>query len=165
MDDTSPPLIVGLGNPILTDDGVGLRVAQLVRERLSEQPHTSPLAHVQEACVGGLSLAEMLVDYRRAVVIDAIMTQDGIPGTIYHLKLSDLPGTLNTASAHDTNLNTALRAMRRFGATVPPDDAIDVVAVEAQDVLSFGEQCTPAVEASIPAAADLVMRLLAHYKK
>jgi hydrogenase maturation protease len=164
MDDTHTTLIVGLGNPILTDDGVGWRVAQGVRERLSEEPETSPLAHVQEACVGGLALAEMLVGYHRALVIDAIMTQGGTPGTIYHLKLSELPGTLNTASAHDTNLNTALRALRRFGAVVPCDDAIDIIAIEVQDVLSFGEQCTPVVEASIPAAVEQALDVLSRKK-
>jgi hydrogenase maturation protease len=155
-------LVVGLGNPILTDDGVGWRVAQLVRQRLIERSETYPPTDIREACVGGLSLAELLVGYRRAIVVDAIMTINGIPGTVYQLKLTDLPGTLNMASAHDTNLNTALRTLRRYGAEVPPDASVEIVAVEAAEVLSFGERCTTAVEASIPAAADLVMQLLVH---
>lgn len=159
MGDTLPTLIIGLGNPILTDDAVGWRVAHTLRESLQNRPDKSPV-EITEACVGGLSLAEMMVDYQRAIVIDAIKTRGGVPGAIYHMKLSDLPGTLNTASTHDTNLITALKALRRLGAAVPLDDAIHIVAIEAQDVLTFSETCTPAVEDSIPVAGETVLRLL-----
>jgi hydrogenase maturation protease len=161
MVDTLPTLIIGVGNPILADDAIGWRVVQALREFLQNEPDSASIAvEVTEACVGGLSLAEMMVGYRRAVVIDAIMTRGGVPGTVYHFTLCDLPGTLNTASSHDTNLTTALVALRRFEAVVPADDSIDIIAVEAQDVLTFSETCTPAVEASIPAAVQAVLRLL-----
>lgn len=155
-------LVVGLGNPILSDDGIGWRVSQYVRRRLLDDtgPFSSETVRVIEASVGGLALAELLVDYQRAIIVDAIMTREGVPGTIYHLKLADLPGTLNTASAHDTNLSTALRALRRFGAVLPDDEALDLIAIEVQDVLTFSEQCSPAVTASIPSAAEAVMSLL-----
>jgi len=119
---------------------------------------------VIEASVGGLSLAELLIGYRRAIVIDAIMSRKYVPGTVSRLRLIDLPGTLNIASTHDTNLITALHALRRFGADVPNDEAVDIVAVEAQDVTTFAEECTPAVAASIPVAASAVMELLRRYK-
>jgi len=152
-------LIIGLGNPILSDDGIGWRVAHAVRVRM-QALGIDGTVEIREACVGGLSLAELLVDYRRAIVIDAIMTEGGIPGTVYHLKLADLPGTLNMASAHDTNFATALRALRRFGAMVPTDDHIEIIAIEAQDVWTFDERCTPAVEANISQAVSAVMQLL-----
>jgi hydrogenase maturation protease len=157
-------LVVGLGNPILTDDGIGWRVAQKIREELcgfsSGGPSAEAFVHVVEASVGGLALAELLIGYRRAIVIDAIMARESIPGTVYRLKLTDLPGTLNTASTHDTNLITALHALRRFGAEVPADEAVDIIAVEAQDVTTFADACTPAVSASIPIAVSAVMHLL-----
>jgi hydrogenase maturation protease len=160
MDDTSPTLIIGLGNPILTDDAIGWRVVQALREFLQNEPDSLPIpVEISEACVGGLALAELMIGYHRAVVIDAIMTRGGVPGTVYHFKLTDLPGTLNTASSHDTNLTTALAALRRFRAVVPVNDAIDVIAVEAQDVLTFSESCTPLVEKSIPFAVEGVLRL------
>lgn len=151
----SPVLVVGLGNPILSDDGIGLRVAAVVRESLRDGA-----VDVKEVAVGGLSLAEMLVGYERAIIVDAIMTENGVPGTVYQFALADLPGTLNTASAHDTNLATALHALRRFDADLPQDDAIHIVAIEAQDVWTFGERCSQPVEAAIPAAVQLVQRLI-----
>ena len=67
---------------------------------------------------------------------------------------------LNLASAHDTNLITALNALRRYGAKLPGNDAIEVVAVEARDVWTFGERCSAEVEASIPVAVEMGKRLL-----
>jgi hydrogenase maturation protease len=161
MSDAPPTLVIGLGNPILTDDAIGWRVVQALREFLDNESDSLSAVYVEitEACVGGLSLAEMMVGYRRAVVIDAIMTRGGVPGTVYHFGLSDLPGTLNTASSHDTNLGTALAALRRCKAIVPSDHAIDIVAVEVQDVLTFSESCTAAVEASIADAVKAVLQL------
>ena len=67
-------LVVGLGNPILTDDGIGWQVAQLVRQRLNEHLEACPPTDIREACVGGLSLAELMVGYQRAIVVDVLGT-------------------------------------------------------------------------------------------
>jgi hydrogenase maturation protease len=154
----TPVLVVGLGNPILSDDGIGWRVAHQIRQQVRHSD--GPPVHVVEACTGGLSLAELFIGYRRVIVIDAMMTAGGIPGTVYRLKLADLPGTLNTSSTHDTNLITALQVIRRSGAAVPADGDIDIIAVEAQDVWTFAEQCTPAVEEAVPRAATMVLQTL-----
>jgi hydrogenase maturation protease len=151
-------LIIGLGNPILTDDAVGIHVVAALRET-----GLPTGVDVIETSVGGLALMEHMVGYERAVLIDAIMTRGGAPGQVYDLSLDDLPGTLNTSSTHDTNLATALRVGREMGATLPGDDKIRIVAIEAEDVLTFGERCSPAVEAAIPVAARRVLELLARF--
>lgn len=157
-------LVVGLGNPILCDDGVGWLVAEKVRQALREMNgHGPPMlvsVDVVEACVGGLTLAEMLIGYDRAVIVDAIITGRAEPGTVHHLRIGDLPGTLNMASAHDTNLMTALQALRRYQAAVPGDDQIEVVGIEVQDVWTFSETCTPAVLSGLDAATTLVLDLI-----
>jgi hydrogenase maturation protease len=153
-------LVVGLGNPILSDDGIGWRIVARVRELLFSDPAFDSRVEVMEVCVGGLTLAEMFVGYDHVIVVDAIMTSCSPAGTVYHLGLADMLGTLNMTSAHDTNLATALRALRRFGADIPTDGAIDIVAVEAQDVWTFSEECTPEVEASVPVAVEKVMGLI-----
>ena len=157
---SSKLLIIGLGNPILTDDAIGWRVAGALRDKLRDYAALAASVEIIEACLGGLSLAEMMVDYTRVIVIDAIMTRDIVPGTVFSFKLTDLPGTLNTASVHDTNLATALDILRRYGAVVPDDSAVDIVAVEAKEVMIFSEACTPAVEASIPAATETAFQLI-----
>jgi len=152
-------LIIGLGNPIITDDSVGLRVAAEVARQLADRPDVD----VTEDYWGGLRLMERMAGYDRAIVIDAIKSGRP-PGTIHRLTPYDIP-TQRSASAHDVNLPTALEFGRTAGLALPENHNIVLVAVEADDVTTFGERCTPAVEAAIPAAVREVLRALAELER
>ncbi|OQY35417.1 MAG: hypothetical protein B6I38_01515 [Anaerolineaceae bacterium 4572_5.1] len=104
-------LVVGLGNPILTDDGVGVKVAYAVEEALA--PNIPENLTVTEASAGGLRLMELMVGYDRVILIDAIMTNnDRDYGFIHQMTLNDLrqiTPTEHSSSAHDTSLRLLLR--------------------------------------------------------
>jgi hydrogenase maturation protease len=147
-------LVLGLGNPILGDDSVGLRVAQQLDATLSEQPEID----IDIEYWGGLRLMERMVGYERAIIVDAICS--GAPaGTIHILSPGDMP-TQRSASAHDVNLPTALEVGRQAGAALPREENITLVAIEAVEVLTFGESLTAEVEAAIPRAAQAVLAIL-----
>ena len=148
------PLVLGLGNPLLTDDGVGLRVARALRVRLMGRPDVV----VQEDYWGGLRLMERMVGYDRSIVIDAMRSGDE-PGTIRRLQVQDM-STQHMASAHDANLSTALRFGHRVGASLPDPDDVLIIGVEAADVTTFGEECTPQVKAAIPRVVETVIHAL-----
>jgi hydrogenase maturation protease len=148
-------LIVGLGNPILTDDGVGIHV---VREMAARQlPDGVTCA---EASVGGLRLLEVIADYDRVTIVDAIQTPGGKPGAIYRLRPNDLRGSLHVGSTHDLSLSDALTLGRAMGMKLPDDETIIILAIEVEDVLTFGEECTPVVAAAVPQATQRVVELL-----
>jgi hydrogenase maturation protease len=152
-------LVIGLGNPILTDDGVGVKVAYAVRNSLALDGRDD--VTVTEASVGGLHLMEAMVGYDRVILIDAIQTSGAKLGTIRRLTLDDIASAIPTqhsASAHDMNLPTALEMGRRLDLALP--EIIEIFAIEAEDVVTFGETCTPAVEAAIPVVAEMVLRTL-----
>jgi hydrogenase maturation protease len=151
-------LVIGLGNPILTDDGVGIYTARVVREALPLDVDVDVL----ELSVGGLALMEAMIGYERVILIDALWTPDCSPGQVTEFNAGLLPDTLNTASSHDANLPTALRVGRSLGAPLPTDDNIQVVAVGIKDVLTFNETPTPAVADAIPEAAARVLHLLGY---
>jgi hydrogenase maturation protease len=167
-------LVVGLGNPILGDDGVGWRVAEEVKRRLQisdfgfqiERAETqSAICDLQSAievdcfALGGLSLMERMVGYDRAIVIDAVTTGQP-PGTVSRFRLDELPdfSTAHTSAAHDTSLQNALRVGRTMGAQLP--DEVVVVGVEAQSVYDFSETLSPPVAEAVPVAARRVLELL-----
>ena len=152
-------LIVGLGNPLLRDDAVGLRVARQVRAALGDR---ADVEVVEEAC-GGLRLMERMVGYDRAILIDAIRSGRP-PGSVMTLDPREID-TQHSASAHDVNLPTALALGRRSGARLPSDDRLSVVAVEVEDVETFGEQLTPAVEVAVERAAEQVLTELARQRE
>ena len=146
-------IVVGLGNPILGDDGIGWRVAEAVRD-------LQPPVEIDCQALGGLSLMERLIGYDRVIIVDSIQTRGGVIGQVYTLSLDDLPDLSagHTTAVHDTSLPTALRLGRTMGARLPDD--VMVVAIEADRVYDFSEQLTPDVEAAIPVATQAVMKLL-----
>ncbi len=151
-------LVIGLGNPILRDDGVGIHTAHAVRSALPPEA----CVDVIEASVGGLALMEAMIGYERVVIVDALWASQEETGRVFEFDVRSLPQTLNTASAHDVDLPTALRVGRRLGAALPSDENIWIVAVTAHDVLTFDEKPTPSVAAAIPEATQRVLRLLGY---
>ena len=147
-------LILGLGNPLVTDDSVGLRVVERLKPLLADRVDVE----VAEDYWGGLRLMERMIGFDRAIVVDAIQTGDR-PGAIHLLTPNGIP-TQRSASAHDVNLATALEFGRRAGMALPVNDRIQLVGVEVEDVLTFGEQCTPSVQAAIPSAVEAVLKAL-----
>lgn len=147
-------LVLGLGNPVLSDDGVGWRVVEALEDELAAHPEID----VRKSCRGGIGLMEELLGYDRALIVDAIRSGEAA-GTVHLLHPHDLP-TRHSASAHDASLATALELGRRAGGRLPTDGDILLVAVEADDVHTFSERCTHAVSAAIPVAALAVKRAL-----
>jgi hydrogenase maturation protease len=148
-------LVLGLGNPILRDDGVGIRVAQKLSDLLDGDPDIV----VEEDYWGGLRLMERMIGFDRAIIIDAIVTHSEPPGTIMQLRADDMP-TQRSASAHDVNLPTALELGRQSGAHLPGDNDILLIGIEAEDVQTFDESLSPAVHEAVPLAIDLVLEAI-----
>ena len=140
-------LLLGMGNPILTDDAVGVRLARDLAARLDRTP---ALDVVPECSVGGLNLLDVLAGYERAVVLDSIRTADGVPGDWYRFTAAGLRDTLHLRNVHDVNLATALELGRRTGMHLPRDENIHIFAVEIEDGATFGEALSPALEAAYP---------------
>lgn len=149
----SNTLILGLGNPILTDDGVGIHVVRAMAARCLPGSGMT----FAEASVGGLRLLDLLAGYGRVILVDAIQTRGGRPGDVYRLSLDQLPASLHSSSTHDLSLPAALALGRRLGMDLPADEDVILLAVEVEDVLSFGETCTPAVTKAIPLAVEAAL--------
>jgi hydrogenase maturation protease len=146
-------LVLGLGNPILSDDSVGCRVAMALQEKLH-----LPDVDVKEASIAGLDFLDTLAGYDRTIIIDAIQTVKGKPGQIYRFGLEVLANTRHAASPHDVNLATALELGKKLNLSLPRD--ITIFAIEAADVTSFSEDCTPGVAQAIPECVDMVLHEL-----
>ena len=146
-------LVLGLGNPLLGDDAVGLKVAALVRARL----HGVSGVDVGEEEAGGLRLMERMTGYDRAVLVDAAVT-GGTPGEVRRLSPDDLP-TQRTANAHGIDLPRALALGRQLGYPMPAE--VRIVAIEAESVLEFRYDMTPAVAAAVEPAVAAVLEEVA----
>lgn len=148
-------LVVGLGNPILGDDGVGWKVAEEVKQRL---PHDTPAA-VECLSLGGISLMERLIGYDQAILIDAFALDEPI-GSILVLKLSDLPNysAFHTTNTHDTSLQNAIELGKAMGAKLPED--VMVVGIATKHVYEFSDHLSLPVADAVPLAAKIVLDIL-----
>jgi len=147
-------IVVGVGNPLRSDDAVGLHVARRVRERLADHDGVD----VTELWAGGLRLAEAMAGYDRAVVVDALATGQAPPGSIRRLELSGLGAARNLASAHDASLPAAVATWRALGLPLP--DSIVVIGVAAADTETLGETLSAPLAAALPAATAAVIEAL-----
>ena len=145
-------IIIGLGNPVLTDDGVGIHAARCLASHLADQKEVS----VREMYVGGLELMEAMIGYDRAILIDAIITGNTEPGEFHKTELYSLKQSRNTASNHDASLTIALELGKLLGQQLPGQ--VDVWAVEAQEVDTFGERMSEPLQRAFP---HLIRQLLA----
>jgi len=153
VDGKTKTLILGMGNPLLCDDGVGLRVAAELKNRVDRPDIT-----VTETGVAGLSLLDLLVGYDKAIIIDAIQTVSGKAGQIYRLEPKSFDTALHTASAHGIDFTTALEFGKKLGLPLPQQ--IVIFAVEASDVTTFREECTPEVKQAVPVCVEMILREL-----
>lgn len=142
-------LILGLGNIIVSDDGVGIYVGRQVNDLLADLD-----VHFIEASLAGLQLLDYICGYDHLVIIDAIQTQGGVPGNLYYLTEESLFSTVRLVSIHDLNLATALEFGRQIGMAVPK--RVDIYAIEATDLKTFSESCTPQIAAAIPTLAEQI---------
>ncbi len=141
-------LVLGLGNTLICDDGVGVYTARACTGRFDG------LADVREAELGGVDLIEMLQGYERAIIVDAIQLEGEIPGTVFRIRPDDMQITPRLASVHDIDLVTALELGRRLGFSMPGD--VVVYAVQGEDMVTIHEGCRAAVEAVIePLAREI----------
>jgi len=146
-------LVLGLGNPILTDDGVGVRVAERVEDAVGQRDVT-----VMEASLAGLSILDQLAGYDRAIIVDAVQTVGGKAGQVYRLSTDMLDTTQHPASLHDFDVGTALELGVRLGLALPKE--MIIFGVEVADVETFGEECTPEVREAIPICVDMIIEEL-----
>ena len=146
-------LVLGLGNPILSDDGAGIKVAHEVGGKLND-----PQVTVAETSAAGLSLLDSIVGYDKVIIIDAIQTEKGRAGQIYRMGPEDFSLTKHFSSPHQINLVTALELGKMLNLAMP--QKITIFAVEAKDIISFSEKCTPEVEQVIPEVVKMVLEEL-----
>ncbi len=146
-------LVLGIGNPILGDDGVGFHVV----EALQTDP---PPGDITFECVdaSGFALLDYVVGYDRVVIVDAIMTVDGKTGNVYRLGLDNFKPSKHTISPHDTDLPTALHLGATMKLKLP--EKIDIVAVEIPPVYEFSQSLSADVEKAVPEAAELVKEII-----
>jgi len=151
MADRAPKLVVGIGNILQRDDGVGVRVL----ETLASLPLPEEV-ELYEAGTAAIELASIIEGRELVVAIDAIDAGER-PGAIFRFEPDQLRPLIRSAvSLHDVHFLDALDEARLLGRA---PKRVVIFAVQVADV-SVGIGLTPAVEAAVPTLARLVAEQL-----
>ena len=143
-------LILGLGNPVLRDDGVGLLAARRVKGLVGRD------VDLREECVSSIDLLSVVSRYRRVVVVDGYLSAEDPPGTRIQATPDDLPPGFCYRSLHMLSFREMVELGERLGYPMP---TIRIHGICVEDPWTFGCTFTPAVEEAWRAWADDIARI------
>jgi hydrogenase maturation protease len=150
MTENARTLVLGIGNPLFGDDGVGIEVARRIEERSGKNG-----VDIVEASASGLELLDIVSGYDRLIVIDATATGDGYVGKLHRLERDDFADAVHPAPKHRMNLFTTLEFGRSLKVDVPRETVI--YAVEIEDAREFREGYSAELEDAIPGIVDTIL--------
>jgi len=150
----APSIVVGLGNEIAGDDGVGIYVARILEHRFQNTPNVDVVALPW----AGLALLDVLRGRTHAAIIDCLVSGNHTPGTVVRLEEGEIAGSVRLNSFHDISFPTALALGREMGWAMP--GVVAIWAVEAERVDEFHEGLSPAVAAAVDPLVHEIARFI-----
>jgi hydrogenase maturation protease len=150
-------LVLGVGNTLLSDEGIGIHTLNYLRRHYSQLIPESGVEYVDGGTLS-FTLLPLLEDAENLIIIDAAQLQ-ATAGTVHCFLNEDMDIFLNSAkrnSVHEVNLIDLL-AMLRLTERLPARRAL--IAIQPSQ-LEWGDAPTPKVALAIPSAAEMVVSLI-----
>lgn len=140
-------LILGLGNILLGDEGVGVRVA----ERLLSQPLPDNL-EVIDGGTAGYELINLFEGREKVIIVDAVKTDDQ-PGSIYKMDLSVIEeDTVRSLSLHQIGLNSVFK----MASLMDINPEVILVGIVPKDYQTYQIGLSREAERAIPQAIETI---------
>lgn len=153
-------LVLGLGNELFGDDGVGIHIIRQLREECNSQKEARGWlkdVSLEECSLSGLSLLDLIVGYDRLIIVDTIKRELPSTGKIHTMEGKDLrhiPGP----SPHYISIHQAIEIGKKLGLKVP--SRIEIIAVEAKNMYNLGEGLSEEMKRVLPDLVEKVKRAL-----
>lgn len=142
-------LVLGIGNPILQDDGVGIHVINELRPYIKNSK-----VKVDIAYTGGMNLLDIIRGFDKVILIDAIKNEHCTTGDVKCFTLTEAP-TIHSSNPHELSLSEALHLAKQLGEHLPKE--IVVIGIAVKNTHEFGEHLSKKVAAAVPQAVSLVL--------
>jgi hydrogenase maturation protease len=146
-------LILGLGNVLLGDEGVGIHAVRELQKR------NLPLrADVVDGGTAGLNLLDLVRGYERVIIVDAVDAGED-PGTILRFTPQEVASETEglPLSLHQTEVLKVLELASYLGQSLPP---IVIYGIQPQ-AMDWSTELSPALQARLPQFVDTVLREIA----
>ena len=150
IDSDKPPILVlGLGNEMLKDDAVGVRVAEQLQQTFPQE------VEVRWTSEFGLALLDELMGRERVLLIDSYIPQGAPEFREYNL---DSVGQVNAPCPHFVGIGEIRETMRALEMGFARD--VYILAIPVDDPTTFSSEMTPQVAARVPEAAERARRII-----
>lgn len=154
MNQDKKMLIMGIGNILRKDDGIGIHVVQYLQDNTC-LPDTVDVLDGGSAVLG---LMPYMMDYDKIVIIDALRYDDK-PGSIYRFGSDHLTSKSPHISLHELGIAEVLRILKIQGAE--PD--VEIIGIVPENTVDCDMSLSPSVAESIPKVVDLILKdVIAH---
>jgi len=145
-------LILGMGNKLFGDDGVGIVVSERLKELLNEFENID----IEETSWGGFRIIDILSGYQSVIIIDALRTNKKPIGFIHQFDYKDIINSVRMVSFHDINFATAVEFAKRMD--IPMPEKIKIFGIEVGETDQFTEEFTPDVKSSIENCKNIILQ-------
>jgi len=152
-------IVLGMGNTLLGDDGIGIYVARELEKKIA------PQESIFFECVswGGFRIIDVLRNFKYAIIIDAINTNEKPEGYIHELDHKNLLHSIRMVSFHDINFATALEFASML--KIPMPGSIYVYGIEVRDIETFREGLTLAAKKAADRCIEMVMKRIGNINR
>lgn len=141
-------VVLGVGNPLMGDDGLGIAVAAHMQSAWNDGE--APGLMIVDGGTWGMNLLPIIEQARRLLIVDAI-DRGAAPGTFVTLQRDEIPRYFGrTLSPHQLDLREVLALAELRGSL--PEETTAVGIQPAQIELSL--ELSPEVTAAVPALLD-----------
>lgn len=144
-------IVLGIGNLILGDDGVGVHVANELKKHIN-----SPDITVDEAITGGMNLLDLLLGYDKAIIVDAVKSDASENGEVKRIELRDFM-TMHSCNPHDVSLMEAIEMAKKLGEDRIPKKIIIIGIMMKQIPYEFREELSEKIAAAVPKAVEMTL--------
>jgi hydrogenase maturation protease len=144
-------IVLGVGNLILGDDGVGIHVVNEVKKQIED-----PNITIDEAITGGMNLLDLILGYDKAIIVDAVKSEKSVVGTVERIPIVDF-NTMHSCNPHDVSLIEAIQMAKKLGETKIPNEIIIIGVMMKEIPCEFGEKLSGEIQAAVPKAVELTL--------
>jgi len=145
-------IVLGVGNQILGDDGVGIHIINELKKQI-----LSPNITIDEAITGGMNLLELILGYDKAIIVDAVKTNIGENGEVKRIPLNNF-STMHSCNPHDVTLNEAIEMAKKMGENRIPKEIIVIGVTMKEMPCEFGEKLSEKIAAAVPKAVNMTLK-------
>ncbi|NOX90752.1 MAG: hydrogenase maturation protease [Calditrichaeota bacterium] len=147
-------LILGLGNPVLGDDSIGIRLVSDLENRFRKNKNITCKTSSQS----GLYLLDLLINYDRVIFIDSVIDAKFPVGHIQLLPVHQEALQIRGCSPHYIGIQSVLAIGRKMNLNMPR--RLFVIGIVIHDGMHISEHLSPELKENYPTAHDKTLGLI-----